>query len=278
MAIVSGEDARNSATMSLMRPDDTVLGTKCLTKTTTTMTDLTFAIGDVHGRLDLLRTAFAAISSRALGKSYRVIMLGDYIDRGPESKAVIEFLRSMEGLQWLICLKGNHEKMMIDAFYHRAKSTVKFWLNNGGEETAESYGADIGWGKPSFWPLIPTEHIKWMEGLPVVVEHDERVFVHAGFMPGFPLEDQTEENMLWIRDRFLRAESDFMDWPYIVHGHTPQWTGNVDVRSWRCNLDSAAYETNVLSVGVFEGSGGPPIEIIRAGAVSWDVTKPAMLA
>lgn len=239
--------------------------------------DLTYAIGDVHGRLDLLHRAYDAISEHSAGRSLRVIMLGDYIDRGPQSKQVIEFLRGIEKTDPVTCLRGNHEAMMVDVFFNRTRSNIRWWADNGGEETIESYGGEYGWGKPSFFPFIPHDHIEWMESLPTTCEFNGRLFVHAGFMPGVPLHEQEEETTLWIRDKFLNAEKDFKDWAYIVHGHTPQEAGKaVDkawVLDWRCNLDSAAFHTGVLTVGVFEGVNGAPVELLYVTEDGYTVEK-----
>lgn len=240
--------------------------------------DLTFSIGDIHGRLDLLDACLKAIPEHAGGLPYKVIFLGDYIDRGPDSKGVIERLMSLDPNQHSF-VKGNHEDMMVEAYRWRERSDVRLWLDNGGEETAISYGAQDpgGWGAPSFWPLIPTAHIDWMEKLPTVCLYRERLFVHAGFRPNVPLEEQSADEVMWIRDLFLKAEKGFPDWPHIVHGHTPTHyylhRHSPELLPWRTNLDTGAVYSGVQYVGVFEGEGGPPSEILRVTPQGWEIEK-----
>lgn len=219
------------------------------------MDGITYAIGDIHGRLDLLERAADAIMKDLAGRPGRVICLGDYVDRGPDSKGVVEFLMRAQRDGSLVCLKGNHEEIMLDGVAGR---NLDMWIGNGGGATIASYG-EAG---------VPQAHIDWMGALPVYVEAAGRLFVHAGFMPGERLEDQDAEVMMWIRDRFLLAEKDFADWPHIVHGHTPHHPWKPDpakpeLLPWRTNLDTAAFHTGVLTVGVFEGDGGPPTRIIQ---------------
>lgn len=215
---------------------------------------ITYAIGDIHGRLDLLERAADAIMADLDGRVGRVICLGDYVDRGPDSKGVIEFLMRAQRDGSVTCLKGNHEDMMLQALDNAG--LVGWWEGNGGEATMASYGGGV-----------PQEHLDWMRALPTVTEAAGRLFVHAGFFPGIPLDDQDDDAVLWIRDRFLLAEKDFAGWPHIVHGHTPihPWKedpAKPELLNWRTNLDTAAFHTGVLTVGVFEGEGGPPSRVL----------------
>lgn len=222
------------------------------------MERVVYAIGDIHGRLDLLERAAQAITADLDGRDGHVVCLGDYVDRGPDSRGVIEFLMRAQREGALTCLKGNHEEIMLDGVAGR---NLGLWIGDGGDATLESYG---GAG-------VPKAHLDWMAGLPTCVEISGRLFVHAGFMPGERLEDQEPEVMMWIRDRFLLAEKDFADWPHIVHGHTPHHPWKPDptkpeLLPWRTNLDTAAFHTGVLTVGVFEGEGGPPTKTLRITA------------
>lgn len=214
---------------------------------------ITYAIGDIHGRLDLLELAAEAITADLAGRQGRVICLGDYVDRGPDSKGVVEFLMRAERDGALTCLKGNHEAMMVDALRGGPEG---MWLGNGGVATLASYGGEV-----------PDGHVDWLDALPVIVTAGNRIFVHAGLMPGVPIDDQGEEVALWIRDRFLLAENEFAGWPHIVHGHTPTHPWKPDpsapeLLSWRTNLDTAAFHTGVLTVGVFEGESGGPSRLL----------------
>lgn len=216
---------------------------------------IVYAIGDIHGRLDLLKLAADAIMDDLAGRSGRVICLGDYVDRGPDSKGVIEFLMGAQRDGAMTCLKGNHEDMLVDSCMHGRDEGM--WLGNGGMATIASYGGEID-----------PDHVAWMASLPTIVEAAGRVFVHAGLMPGAPLEGQEDDVVMWIRDRFLLAERDFIGWPHIVHGHTPSHPWKTDpaepeLLAWRTNLDTAAFHTGVLTVGVFEGDGGPPARVLR---------------
>jgi serine/threonine protein phosphatase 1 len=212
---------------------------------------LTFAVGDVHGRFDLLERAADAITSYAAGRPSRVIMLGDYVDRGPDSRAVIEWLmeRTADPEASIICLKGNHESMMAAACGHGV--LIDWWCENGGDATLRNYPDGV-----------PREHVAWLEALPLMARDEHRAFVHAGLMPGFPPDEQDEEACLWIRERFLRAGD---DWGvHVVHGHTPIWDCKPDpskpeLLAHRTNLDTGAFHTGVLTVGVFdhEEPGGP---------------------
>lgn len=225
----------------------------------------TFAIGDIHGRLDLLSMAAQSIDKylEDRGASGTVVCLGDYVDRGPDSRGVIEFLMRAQQNGSLICLKGNHEEMMLQGL---ASGDLGRWLASGGVATLTSYG-DEG---------VPAEHLAWLSQLPTISELGGRIFVHAGLMPGERLEDQRDEWRLWIRDRFLFAEQEFIGWPHIVHGHTPIHRGKPDLAEpellpWRSNLDTGAFHTGVLAVAVFTDEQPGPIEILK---IRLDVEQP----
>ncbi len=230
------------------------------------MGQLTFAIGDIHGRLDLLERAFDAIDQRADGAEQRIICLGDLVDRGAESRGVIEFLMRAKGVR---CLKGNHEDLMLRAMRRRDAESVSQWLQNGGAATLISYGASGRFDQSM--DLVDERHLDWIEALPVAIEDPNRIYVHAGLTPGVRLADQDEDTLLWIRERFLRVEAidEFPDGKHIVHGHTPIWAGKPDAArpeqlGHRTNLDTGAYMTGVLSVGVFDADqSGGPIQVIQ---------------
>lgn len=147
---------------------------------------LTFAIGDIHGCLDQLRVLLHEIEAYA--PAGRVIFLGDLIDRGPESRGVVELVMagpSKPGWTWLT-LKGNHEEMLWGA--SRGESDVDWWLMNGGQETLVSYNG-----------VVPGRHLKWIKELPTILVERYRIFVHAGIDETLPLEQQGDEIFLWIR-------------------------------------------------------------------------------
>ena len=233
----------------------------------------TYAVGDVHGCHDLLMKAFNSIADDAEAHpddEFQIVMLGDYVDRGPDSAEVVSTL-----MQWeaklipgsFVCLKGNHESMMLMALRHE-KETRPWWERNGGRTTLASYASLAATEAAK----LLSSHLDWVEKLPtgfLDLATSGRFYVHAGCHPSLPLEQQTEEHLLWIRDRFLDAEDEFRDWPHIVHGHSPTHlyenlpAGEPALLNWRTNLDTGAFYTGVLTVGVFDGHGGPCTRTIK---------------
>lgn len=229
-----------------------------------------YAIGDVHGRLDLLKKAFEHILS--LDGDKQIVMLGDYVDRGPESADCIDFLMGAQKIdRGVICLMGNHERMMLDALdTGRDYGYMSSWLMNGGYETLESYGAAGANGNVSDQPLryIPKDHMKWLKALPLFYETENYFFVHAGVNPDRDFHDQKEKDLLWIRDYFLKTDRGSTTRKHIVHGHTPHEYDSARVKQShrRTNLDSGAVWTNILTVGVFdENEQGPKGYIFLEG-------------
>lgn len=239
--------------------------------------NLSFAIGDIHGRDDLLEKAFVEINrfaDRCSPSKVRIICLGDYVDRGPSSRQVVERLMREAELGNVECLRGNHEALMIEAYHGRVEDyhPMDLWLMNGGAKTMLSYtpeGVPLRMQEPT--ELIPVQHINWMKSLPVWVEDQHRVYVHAGLMPKVELKDQREEVCMWIRDVFLKAPAE--DLPkHVVHGHTPVWERKKDIDvpellPHRTNLDTGAFHTGVLSVGVFDDDApGGPVDVLSIRA------------
>jgi len=186
-----------------------------------------YAVGDIHGCLDLLQDLEAQIAADAAGaKGERwLVTLGDAVDRGTSSAQVIDHLRrpAPPGLR-RVNLMGNHEAMMLDFLLRpRAGST---WLENGGVETLVSYGIpheklmrlDNRTASQLVASYIPSEHFDYLSTLPVLLDTPQALFVHAGLRPGVPLAQQTDEDLLWFRDEF---RSDFAEFGRpVVHGHT----------------------------------------------------------
>jgi serine/threonine protein phosphatase 1 len=234
------------------------------------MTETTYAIGDVHGRVDLLTSALSAIEAHAGGRPSRIVMLGDYIDRGPHSRGVVELLMRRQAQGGLVCLKGNHEDLMVTALTEASRTAMAHWTRNGGFETLRSYG--VGHDDDPM-DLIPREHIRWMAGLPITTADPHRIYVHAGLAPNTVFHQQKEETCLWIREAFLRAPAEAFE-AHVVHGHTPQWQGKRDkaqpeLLPHRTNLDTAAWASGVLTVGVFDtGISGGPVELLTVRAAS----------
>jgi serine/threonine protein phosphatase 1 len=209
----------------------------------------TYAIADLHGRYDLLIQALNNVFRREPGN---VVLLGDYIDRGPESRQIIAHLISLGESPrpgWkVVCLKGNHEDMMVETI--TAPLDPSWWVGNGGGATLASYG-----GSP------PQSHIKWMAALPLYHADGKRIFVHAGVDETLPLSEQTEKALLWSR---VAKKQDFSHPEgYVVHGHTPFEDGPVTLQG-RINLDTGAVWTNRLVVAVFDDDvEGGPVELIE---------------
>lgn len=207
-----------------------------------------YAIGDVHGEIDLLEKLLKEIESDApSGEENTLVFIGDYVDRGPDSRGVIErLMRGISGFE-TICLKGNHEKIFVDFVTYPHDRLASTWFRdmNGGRETVASYCIDAddvidALEDPDrvddLLGPIPTEHIAWMDDLPVSYQRDGLFFVHAGVRPGVSLEYQSEDDMMWIRDRFLKSRKDHG--ALIIHGHTPK--RSVEVKRNRINIDTGA--------------------------------------
>src|ERR1700730_7797572 len=219
-----------------------------------------YAIGDIHGRADPLAALLRQIdvdctlypSSRPI-----VVFIGDYIDRGPASREVLDLLLGCERTREAVFLKGNHE-----TFVHRFLSepaVLDEWRLYGGLETLVSYGL-----KPSINPdvreqaklakelarTIPKRHLEFLESLNPAFSCGDFLFVHAGIRPGVPIRKQREEDLLWIREEFLSCEQRFEK--FVVHGHTPVPTP--DFRSNRINIDTGAFATGRLTCIVIEST------------------------
>ncbi len=210
----------------------------------------TYAIADLHGRYDLLIHALNTIFRRPGGGT--VITLGDYVDRGPESRQIISHLMTLrEAPQdgWkVICLKGNHEDMMHETI--TAPLDSNWWVGNGGATTLVSYGG-----------TVPPEHLRWVNGLPTIHADKHRVFVHAGVDPTKPLDQQTDEFKLWYR--YVDGADIGHGERHVVHGHTPNPNGPERYEN-RTNLDTYAWRTGRLSIAVFDDEkAGPPVEFIE---------------
>ncbi|MFP7569544.1 metallophosphoesterase family protein [Marivita sp. S2033] len=227
------------------------------------MTRALYAIGDIHGQLRLLDKALRWIEADG-GHDARIVFLGDYVDRGPDSRGVLDTLVTgrAEGQDW-ICLKGNHDRF-FEWFLHPDGPRTDphllvgyhwFHHNIGGLETIQSYGM----GRPdgvrqrdlarALHEVVPEEHKDFLRGLKLWHRQENYFFVHAGIRPGVSLEQQDEHDLLWIR-------SEFHDDPrghgaVVVHGHTP--VDRPERYSNRINLDTGAGYGRPLSVAVFEG-------------------------
>jgi serine/threonine protein phosphatase 1 len=211
-----------------------------------------YAVGDVHGCLDKLRGAVAKIVAHAKSTPYQVVFLGDYVDRGPDSRGVVSLVRSLvtaNDLQgtWR-ALKGNHEDLMVTAL--AGDDGLDMWIANGGGETLRSYRDH---------QQDMAEHVGWLASLPTMIETDNHVFVHAGLNPRVPLEEQPDETRLWIRG-WERFDHDFGK--HVVYGHTPR--DRPELRAFSCGLDTGACYGGRLTVGVFDADrDAGPVDILE---------------
>jgi serine/threonine protein phosphatase 1 len=217
-----------------------------------------YVVGDIHGRADLLDDLLSRID-RDLRRDSPLraiqVFLGDYVDRGPSSKDVIDSLIGRLASHEVVCLKGNHEDCLL-AFL-RDPSTLEYWSQLGGLETLKSYGIRLPAGglaltsdelASNFSAAMPESHRQFLGALRLSFTLGDFFFVHAGVRPGVPLSEQKEDDLLWIRDEFLRSGKDFGK--MIIHGHTP--TIEPDVRRNRIGIDTGAFATGILTCLVIE--------------------------
>lgn len=218
-----------------------------------------YAIGDIHGRADLLtriRELIAEDLQRSPASDACIVLLGDYVDRGPDSKGVLDQLTTVSFPARLVALRGNHEAMLLE-FLDRPQ-TGELWLRNGGIETLYSYGVEcdrrrLGTGfseaADRFRAALPEAHMAFLRRLPSSLAIGDYFFCHAGVRPGVPLDDQSEQDLIWIRGEFLASQADFGK--VVVHGHNAAVAP--EIRSNRISVDTGAYITHVLTCLVLQG-------------------------
>jgi serine/threonine protein phosphatase 1 len=218
-----------------------------------------YAIGDVHGRADLLAGLFACIDRDVAAKpAFRAIevLLGDYIDRGPQSREVLDILVSRKRSHAMVCLKGNHETYIRD--FLRDPAALAQWRLFGGFETLVSYGVTPSINASEreqrelaadFARALPSSHRRFLADLKRSFACGDYFFAHAGVRPGVPLSQQHEQDLLWIREDFLLHEGSFGG--IVIHGHTP--VSEPDIRPNRINIDTGAYATGRLTCLVLQG-------------------------
>jgi serine/threonine protein phosphatase 1 len=219
-----------------------------------------YAFGDVHGRVDLLEKLYGQVANdleaRPVAKAMEVF-LGDYVDRGPRSKDVLDWLLTGPNLvDKRICLRGNHE-LMMQSFLDDA-SVIGSWGQFGGLETLYSYGLKFKMPmaeetheeiRAQFRDVLPTAHLAFLKALRPSASAGGYFFAHAGVNPAKPFSEQIEDDLYWIREPFL-------DWDrplekIVVHGHTPVEEPEVMVH--RIGVDTGAYVTGRLTCAVLEG-------------------------
>lgn len=218
-----------------------------------------YAIGDIHGRADLLdeicRRIDADIQAERPQRPVQ-IFLGDYIDRGPDSSLVISTLEARRKSQELVCLLGNHEACLLDFLVD--PDMLSKWRQFGALQTLISYGLS-----PSSNPdarerkklseqlsqAMPENHQAFLQSLPTSYSLGRYFFAHAGIRPGVRLDQQRDQDLLWIRDEFLLCEDDFGK--IVVHGHTP--VHEPELLANRINIDTGAYATGRLTCIKLQG-------------------------
>jgi serine/threonine protein phosphatase 1 len=219
-----------------------------------------YAMTDIHGCAHLLSQMLTIIDldvARSPPRHSIEVFMGDYIDRGPDSRSTIDILIERSRRGNVVFLRGNHESYLLKVL--NDPLCISDWLQAGGLQTLVSYGL-----KPSLTPdageqielanefiqRMPPHHYRFLSNLRLTFTCGDFFFVHAGVRPGVPLSDQQEHDLLWIREEFLQSRNDFGK--YIVHGHTPVQTAQVLEN--RANIDTGAYATGNLTLLSIQGS------------------------
>ncbi|MDE2596481.1 MAG: serine/threonine protein phosphatase [Sphingomonadales bacterium] len=237
-----------------------------------------YAIGDIHGRLDLLRGAISAIEADDASRGAAdttVILLGDLIDRGPDSAGVIAEARAWASRRKVRMIAGNHEEMFLDSF--EKKDVMRHFLRYGGRETLLSYlidpaaynAATIEETQALAKAAVPQADIDLMHAMEDRIAIGDYLFVHAGIEPGVPADRQKTSDLRWIRQRFIESKEDHG--AIVVHGHTIFET--TDVRPNRIGIDTGAYESNLLTALGLEGTSRWLIETRGADSAVSSTTR-----
>lgn len=217
-----------------------------------------YAIGDIHGRADLLQDVLSRIDDDIKRRPIAYageVYVGDYIDRGADSKGVIDLLAVRMVQNHAICLRGNHEAL-LEEFLFESSAALDGWRQLGGLATLASYGVtptrtqsndDV---QDALHRALPTTHQLFLRCLRNNVRCGDFLFVHAGIRPGVPLHAQDPSDLMWIRDEFLNSSKDHG--LYVIHGHTP--VPHADIRDNRANIDTGAWRSGVLTCIAIEGS------------------------
>jgi serine/threonine protein phosphatase 1 len=215
----------------------------------------TYAVGDIHGSLGKLRSLVARCERDADGRPMMFVFLGDYIDRGPDSRGVIAYLIELQARmpERVIALMGNHEAIAMAAI--NSSMNAGHWLMEGGDMTLRSY-------QVSRANELPVAHIAWLQSLRLTYDDGQRLFVHAGVNPERSLDAQDDADLIWIREPFLSDERDYGR--LIVHGHTPTNSGMPDLRANRLNIDTGAVYGRALTAAVFDSGKTNPIAFLHA--------------
>lgn len=219
-----------------------------------------YAVGDIHGcasELDALIDSIVRDRRNWNGRAH-LLFVGDYVDRGPDSKGVVDRMLDLPDGFEICYLRGNHDQTLLD--FLADPSVFRAWRDFGGRETLLSYGVTpprfeemsaFEEARDRFRAALPASHLAFFEALPLFARIGGYFFVHAGVRPGIGLDRQNTEDLLWIRDEFLVSPEQFG--MVVVHGHTP--TPQPVRRHNRIGIDTGCYATQVLSAAVLEGNG-----------------------
>ena len=230
-----------------------------------------YAVGDIHGRLDLFEALVAAIeaddAARAPAETL-IVLLGDLVDRGDDSRGVIEFARDLQRRRPVRILAGNHEEMFLRSLSDI--ETFRHFIRHGGRETLLSYGINHGQFQAASMEeaqqlaseAVPADHLAFLESFEDMIQLGDYLFVHAGIDPRLPIEEQKAHDLRWIREPFLSHPEPHG--PVVVHGHTicdaPEDCGN------RIGIDTGAFMTGRLTALVLEGTSRRYIEAAESEA------------
>ena len=229
---------------------------------------LTCAIGDVHGQIGKLELLLGHCERRCAGHATRLVFIGDYVDRGPDSRAVVELLRDLQRSRpgEVICLRGNHEAVVLAAASNQLHTLpgdvdMDLWLGALGRRAADAREL-----RDSHASQLPADHWQWMASLPLSHDDGLRYFAHAGVDPERPLAEQVEDDLLWIREPFLSHEGSFGR--LVVHGHTPLKARVPDLRANRLNIDTGAGYGGPITAAIFDDRQRDPLAYLtNAGEI-----------
>ena len=218
-----------------------------------------FAVGDIHGRLDLLEAMSQRIAENLDADppgDWRIVYLGDYCDRGPDTRGVIEHLLSQCGADARVAaLRGNHDQGLLDFI---GSGDAGLFVHHGGGDTAASYGVEADFRseagliktRAALRAALPHSHLTFLSELPYSASFGDFFFCHAGIRPGISLDEQRPDDLIWIREPFLN--NPHLHPKVVVHGHTP--TAEPEIMPNRVGVDTGAYRSGVLTALVIEGA------------------------
>lgn len=230
-----------------------------------------YAVGDIHGRRDLFDALVSAIETddaRMGPADTTIVLLGDLVDRGPDSAGVVDSAMQLAARRPVVLLVGNHEEMFLDSF--EDSGVLRHFLRHGGRETVLSYGiprakydeASLEEVQAMMAQYVPAAHRSFLSGGSDQMAAGDYLFVHAGIAPGVPLDEQKPHHLRWIREPFLEHAG--MHEMFVVHGHTI--TDEIDRRVNRIGIDTGAYRSGRLTALVLEGADRRLIQAVEGEA------------